>query len=350
MVITTVAFGDPKQNFSTLEKMAQAIPRGSFQKLGLSSLELRTAFSSLTSTLTTLRTEGGSIRRTPRAGIEVRSRHGMEGDELEMINRDDGDWWIYDENSTIRKYLARGQDDRPEGEVSHHAVASVEHGRRSAVQCDLAQAVREEAQAKAAAAASAASAAWEAKHSESARELAKAREEMNELRTRAGRLEAGAATLGNAHSDVQRLTAELDTLRAMSRRDLEEKERTIARLTGDLEMALGGPLTDSQSLRAATSSSTSSASGDVGSAMETTFTFTRRPETPVLAFMALLLIAVIILIVEYGGAAMCALEAMGIYLGAGCGSGSALAASKASAIADATQGDTAERDLGVLAG
>ncbi|XRB13182.1 VWFA domain-containing protein [Pseudoscourfieldia marina] len=109
VVITTVAFGDPKQNFSTLEKMAQAIPRGSFQKLGLSSLELRTAFSSLTSTLTTLRTEGGSIRRTPRAGIEVRSRHGMEGDELEMINRDDGDWWIYDENSTIRKYVWNGR-------------------------------------------------------------------------------------------------------------------------------------------------------------------------------------------------------------------------------------------------
>ncbi|GLC46882.1 hypothetical protein PLESTB_000663900 [Pleodorina starrii] len=53
----TVAFGPPDENYTVLQGMAQALPRSSFQKLGLSAACLRTAFTSLTSSLTTLRTE-----------------------------------------------------------------------------------------------------------------------------------------------------------------------------------------------------------------------------------------------------------------------------------------------------
>ena len=47
-----------------LQLMASRLPRGSFQKLGLSAIHLRTAFSSLTSSLTSLRSDamGGNGR------------------------------------------------------------------------------------------------------------------------------------------------------------------------------------------------------------------------------------------------------------------------------------------------
>jgi hypothetical protein len=43
-----------------LQEMAKRLPQGSFQKLGLTAGSLKTAFSSLTSDLTTMRTSGGS--------------------------------------------------------------------------------------------------------------------------------------------------------------------------------------------------------------------------------------------------------------------------------------------------
>ena len=62
VVVATVAFGDPKGNYSMLKDMAKQLPRGSFHKLGVDASALRTAFSSLSSSLTSLRTEsaGGS--------------------------------------------------------------------------------------------------------------------------------------------------------------------------------------------------------------------------------------------------------------------------------------------------
>jgi hypothetical protein len=65
--VGTVAFGPPDQQYTVLQQMAERLPRGSFQKLGLSADKLRTAFSSLTSDLTTLRTVGGSA-----AGLTLR--------------------------------------------------------------------------------------------------------------------------------------------------------------------------------------------------------------------------------------------------------------------------------------
>ena len=58
VVVCTVAFGPQKEDFMTLQEMAETLPRGSFQKLGLNPAALRTAFSSLFSSMTELRTEG----------------------------------------------------------------------------------------------------------------------------------------------------------------------------------------------------------------------------------------------------------------------------------------------------
>ncbi|KAG2448501.1 hypothetical protein HYH02_006392 [Chlamydomonas schloesseri] len=57
--VNTVAFGPAAEDFAVLQAMSKVLPRGSFQKLGLSANCLRTAFTSLTSSLTTLRTEAG---------------------------------------------------------------------------------------------------------------------------------------------------------------------------------------------------------------------------------------------------------------------------------------------------
>eukprot|EP00798_Chlamydomonas_sp_ICE-L_P013595 gene13595-19468_t len=64
MYAATVAFGPPKENYSVLQKMAAALPKktSSFHKLGLSSNLLQTAFTALSSTLTTLATDAGGSR------------------------------------------------------------------------------------------------------------------------------------------------------------------------------------------------------------------------------------------------------------------------------------------------
>ncbi|KAK3232626.1 hypothetical protein CYMTET_57028 [Cymbomonas tetramitiformis] len=62
----TVAFGSPDENYETLKLMATHLPRGSFQKLGLSAGSLKTALTSLTSTLTSMRTEAASKMLTLR--------------------------------------------------------------------------------------------------------------------------------------------------------------------------------------------------------------------------------------------------------------------------------------------
>ncbi|GAX72732.1 hypothetical protein CEUSTIGMA_g188.t1 [Chlamydomonas eustigma] len=56
----TVAFGPSNEDYSVLKHMASTLPRSSFQKLGLSIHCLRSAFSSLATSITTLQTELGS--------------------------------------------------------------------------------------------------------------------------------------------------------------------------------------------------------------------------------------------------------------------------------------------------
>ena len=49
-----IAFGPLTESYSVLQQMGQQLPRGCFQKLGLSGKSLQTALSTLTSTFTTL--------------------------------------------------------------------------------------------------------------------------------------------------------------------------------------------------------------------------------------------------------------------------------------------------------
>lgn len=102
VIFRTLAFGPPSENFSLLEEMAEKLPRGEFQKLGLNASNLRTAFSSLSSSLHTLRTEGGSKSLTPRTDKIVNKNQKLDSN-LEYINTKDG-WYIYAVDDFIGKF------------------------------------------------------------------------------------------------------------------------------------------------------------------------------------------------------------------------------------------------------
>ena len=88
------------QDYSVLERMATCLPNSSFQKLGLAACSLQSALSTLTSTLTTLRTVGGSERRTARRDIERKEALGSAGakhqavEDIDLIRTSDL-WNIY---------------------------------------------------------------------------------------------------------------------------------------------------------------------------------------------------------------------------------------------------------------
>ena len=66
LTVATIAFGPPKEEFRVLEKISKVLPRGIHQRLGLSAARLRTAFSSINTTMTTLRT-ADSVTRVKRS-------------------------------------------------------------------------------------------------------------------------------------------------------------------------------------------------------------------------------------------------------------------------------------------
>ena len=66
----------PNEQFTVLQEMAEVLPRGSFHKLGLNASKLRTVFSSLSSSVTDLRTEGGS-----RSGLTLRTDRKVNKDQ-----------------------------------------------------------------------------------------------------------------------------------------------------------------------------------------------------------------------------------------------------------------------------
>ena len=102
VVVGTVAFGDPSQDYSVLKKMGEALPRGSFQKLGLNAGGLRTAFSSLSSSLTTLRTDGGSRQLTLR-DRQVKKVDRTSEIETTLVSNSNG-WFIYNGERYVEKY------------------------------------------------------------------------------------------------------------------------------------------------------------------------------------------------------------------------------------------------------
>jgi len=99
VVVGTVAFGPPDQDYEVLRMMGEALPRGSFQKLGLNAGGLRTAFSSLSSSLTTLRTDGGSRSLTLRP-MEVRK--GDQADDGSGMVRGADGWLIYNGDMRVK--------------------------------------------------------------------------------------------------------------------------------------------------------------------------------------------------------------------------------------------------------
>lgn len=66
LFMSTVAFGPPNEDYRVLTEMAGKLPQSSFQKLGLTAGGLRTAFSTLSATLTTLRTDVSTGSQTER--------------------------------------------------------------------------------------------------------------------------------------------------------------------------------------------------------------------------------------------------------------------------------------------
>lgn len=96
----SVAFGPPLEDYKMLQQMASALPQGSFQKLGLAASSLHSALTSLTSTLTSLRTDGGTLKRTVRQDIEIRSSArntpaAEAEDENGIMSNYDNTWDIY---------------------------------------------------------------------------------------------------------------------------------------------------------------------------------------------------------------------------------------------------------------
>ena len=84
--IATIAFGPPVENYQVLKDMAKELPNGHFSKLGLNAGSLRTAFSSLTSSLTMLRSHTGALS----SGLTERCI------EKEVADQDEEtDWWVY---------------------------------------------------------------------------------------------------------------------------------------------------------------------------------------------------------------------------------------------------------------
>ncbi|KAG2501020.1 hypothetical protein HYH03_000840 [Edaphochlamys debaryana] len=103
--VGTVAFGPPGEDYEVLRRMAGALPRSSFQKLGLSADCLRTAFTSLTSSLTTLRTESAG------PGLTLRTDIGTRGERQAYAERDRVDGALWDIYVGPKRCLSRKQYD-----------------------------------------------------------------------------------------------------------------------------------------------------------------------------------------------------------------------------------------------
>ncbi|CAJ1947687.1 unnamed protein product [Cylindrotheca closterium] len=120
VIFRTLAFGPPKENFWLLEKMANVLPRGDFQKLGLDASSLKTSFSSLSTSLSTLRSEGSGLRTegsrlrteggdrtlTPRLDKVVDRNQQVDVTSTEISGQDG--WWIYAFDDFIGKYEFKG--------------------------------------------------------------------------------------------------------------------------------------------------------------------------------------------------------------------------------------------------
>ena len=110
MCVNTVAFGPPDEDYVVLEEMAKQLPRSSFQKLGLSAANLRSAMTSLSSSLTTLRTSGGThngltMRNLkPQENIRAAFEGNVIGKGRSLIYAEHG-WHIYGLADVVSKSM-----------------------------------------------------------------------------------------------------------------------------------------------------------------------------------------------------------------------------------------------------
>ncbi|KAG2450987.1 hypothetical protein HYH02_004259 [Chlamydomonas schloesseri] len=125
VAVHTVAFGPPGEDFAVLQEMARASRLGSFQKQGLSALQLRTAFSTISSSLSSLLTDlgtsssggygggGGGRSATLRPAV-VPTTARLDYDEGAWIRADDG-WLLYMGATLVSRvrYNALGQQLAP---------------------------------------------------------------------------------------------------------------------------------------------------------------------------------------------------------------------------------------------
>ena len=81
--------------------MAQALPRGEFTKLGLNANNLKTA-SSLSSSMTELRTEGGGSSLTRRRDKVVNKEQKLDLTSQHVYGKDG--WWIYSHTDMMGKF------------------------------------------------------------------------------------------------------------------------------------------------------------------------------------------------------------------------------------------------------
>ena len=102
VILRTLAFGPSNEDFRLLDEMAKALPRGEFQKLGLNPDNLRTAFSSLSSSMTELRTEGGGKLLTPRRDKVVDKNQNVELSGTVVLGHDG--WTLYSFDDLVGKY------------------------------------------------------------------------------------------------------------------------------------------------------------------------------------------------------------------------------------------------------
>ncbi|KAG2428467.1 hypothetical protein HXX76_011586 [Chlamydomonas incerta] len=116
-----VAFGPPSEEFYVLQDMAGALPQGLLPgagaKLGLSAVQLRTAFSTISSSLSSLLTDlgtgsggGGGLGATVRPAVMPTTAR-LDYDEGFRIRSDDAGWLLYPRGAVVShvRYNASGQ-------------------------------------------------------------------------------------------------------------------------------------------------------------------------------------------------------------------------------------------------